>query len=174
MLLEYFSMSITAEGMLESLPLLLPGFMPNINNLPLCKYRTTLHIPSILMPLTHPLALLVMIRVGVQVDWTNEKECFDSFLKELAYFYIARPVTDRIIQSSAAPDLHTISDGDEGKEKERQKEKERIDREKHQLQHIVFPAAKLYLEPPESMVKADFIQVTRLESLYKVYVQSSC
>lgn len=42
MLDEYFSFSITDEGLIESLPLLLPGYTPNINRLPLCPYLTLL------------------------------------------------------------------------------------------------------------------------------------
>ncbi|EDR01964.1 uncharacterized protein LACBIDRAFT_310246 [Laccaria bicolor S238N-H82] len=30
-------------------------------------------------------------RFGPQVDWTSEKECFESFLRESAYFYTPLP-----------------------------------------------------------------------------------
>lgn len=37
MLDEYFSFGISEDGKIESLPLLLPGYTPNLNKLPLCK-----------------------------------------------------------------------------------------------------------------------------------------
>lgn len=36
MLDEYFSFQITEDGTIDSIPLLLPGYTPNINRLPLC------------------------------------------------------------------------------------------------------------------------------------------
>lgn len=37
MLEEYFSLSITEDGHLESLPLIVPGYTPNLSKLPLCE-----------------------------------------------------------------------------------------------------------------------------------------
>lgn len=81
------------------------------------------------------------------MDWTAEKPCFESFLRELAYFYIPGP----------AP----LAVADVVKEEEEAKEKRAI-------QHVLFPAAKQYLLPPERLRKRDVVQVTSLESLYKV------
>jgi DNA mismatch repair Mlh1-like protein len=39
MLREYFSLGITVEGMVESLPVLLPDFTPNLDKLPLFFMR---------------------------------------------------------------------------------------------------------------------------------------
>lgn len=39
MLDEYFSFEISDEGKIESLPLVLPGYTPSLNKLPLCKSR---------------------------------------------------------------------------------------------------------------------------------------
>ena len=36
MLTEYFGMDITDAGVLESLPLLLPNYVPNLDRVPLC------------------------------------------------------------------------------------------------------------------------------------------
>ncbi|KAL8279423.1 hypothetical protein RQP46_008235 [Phenoliferia psychrophenolica] len=119
MLDEYFSFGLNDAGEIESLPLILPGYTPSLNKLP-----------------------LFLIRIGVHVDWTDEKNCFETFLRELAYFY--------------AP---AAGEG-EGEEQDATTTR--------QIQHVVFPAAKQYLLPPETLLKKDFVQVTSLESLYKV------
>ena len=66
MLLEYFSMDISPDGALLSIPLLLKGYTPSLAKLP-----------------------RFLMRLGPCVDWNEEKACFDSFLKELAAFYTA-------------------------------------------------------------------------------------
>ncbi|KAK4704279.1 DNA mismatch repair protein MLH1, partial [Phenoliferia sp. Uapishka_3] len=124
MLEEYFSFRINEAGEIESLPLLLQGCTPNLNKLP-----------------------LFLVRIGVQVDWEDEKNCFETFLRELAFFY--------------TPTLAPYASKEED-----------VDRDAvaaRQIQHVIFPAAKQYLLPPEKLLKRDFVQVTSLESLYKVF-----
>ncbi|KAF9480925.1 DNA mismatch repair protein MutL [Pholiota conissans] len=119
MLADYFSLTITEDGLVESIPLLLRGYTPNLDNL-----------PSFLM------------RLGPQVDWTSEAECFENFLRELAYFYVPIP---------------SISDTDEYKA------------ERWQIQHVLFPAMRRYLLPPKSLLDRDIVQVADLPDLYKVF-----
>lgn len=69
MLDEYFSMSITPDGKLSSIPLLLRGYTPDLSRLP-----------------------LFLMRLGPQVQWNDEKNCLASFLRELAYFYAPYPL----------------------------------------------------------------------------------
>jgi DNA mismatch repair protein MLH1 len=64
MLNEYFSLQISAEGDLLSIPLLLKGYVPALSKLP-----------------------RFLLRLGPYVDWTSEEGCFRSFLRELAAFY---------------------------------------------------------------------------------------
>ena len=64
MLAEYFSVDISPEGKLETLPLILPGHAPALEKLP-----------------------LFLLRTGVHVDWQRERACFETFLGELAYLY---------------------------------------------------------------------------------------
>ncbi|ODH13132.1 hypothetical protein ACO22_07568 [Paracoccidioides brasiliensis] len=64
MLDEYFSLSISEEGNLLSIPLLLKGYMPSLAKLP-----------------------RFLLRLGPYVDWTDEEACFSTFLRELAAFY---------------------------------------------------------------------------------------
>lgn len=65
MLMEYFSLEITDEGELVSIPLLTKGYTPSLAKLP--------HF---------------LIRLGPHVNWLEEKACFRSFLRELASFYV--------------------------------------------------------------------------------------
>lgn len=147
MLDEYFSFSISPQGTIESLPLLLPGYVPNLNKLPLCMYYTS-RITEYLLTKSD----LVLVRLGVQVDWEDEKNCFDTFLRELAFFHIPGP-DPCVSESSEGEEVINL-------------EKDAL--EKRQIQHVIFPAAKMYLSPSEKLLKRDFVQLTRLEDLYKV------
>jgi len=126
MLVEYFSIHISPDGLVENLPLLLRDYTPNLDKL-----------PSFLM------------RLGPQVNWTSEKECFDSFLHELAYFYVPGP----LIPSPKSSSLPT----DEEKA------------ERWQIQHVLFPATRRYLSAPKSLLDRDVVQVANLPDLYRVF-----
>jgi DNA mismatch repair protein MLH1 len=87
------------------------------------------------------------------VNWTEERACFESFLRELAFFYSLSLPT----RTSSSQDEATAL-----------RDQEATD-QKALIQHVVFPAAKLYLEPTKEMLKdGSFVKVTSLESLYKV------
>ncbi|KAI0065271.1 DNA mismatch repair protein MutL [Artomyces pyxidatus] len=140
MLFEYFSLSISAEGLVESLPLLLPKFMPNLDKLP-----------------------LFLMRLGPQVNWTAEAECFDTFLHELAYFYTPGPgPLASALKRSAEDDP---SDGGA----ERDDIGQVMAAEKWQIQHILFPAMRRYLVPPKSLLARDVVQVANVPDLYRVF-----
>ncbi|KII91185.1 hypothetical protein PLICRDRAFT_37887 [Plicaturopsis crispa FD-325 SS-3] len=126
MLAEYFCMNITENGMVETLPLLLRDYTPNLDKL-----------PSFLM------------RLGPQIDWTEETACFDSFLRELAYFYIPGP----LVSSTS------LSDEDEAQRKA----------EAWQIQHVLFPAMRRHLAAPKSLLDRDVVQVANLPDLYRVF-----
>ncbi|TFK49460.1 DNA mismatch repair protein MutL [Heliocybe sulcata] len=124
MLQEYFSLGISGDGLVEYLPLLLRGYTPNLDKL-----------PSFLM------------RLGPQVDWTSEKKCFETFLRELALFYVPGPL---IIEST---------DGDPDEEKA----------ERWQVEHVLFPSLRRYLRPPKTLLDQDIVQVANLPDLYRVF-----
>ncbi|KAG6879008.1 hypothetical protein C0992_005898 [Termitomyces sp. T32_za158] len=126
MLAEYFSLCISDAGLVESLPLLLRDYTPNLNNL-----------PSFLM------------RLGPQVDWASEMECFDTFLRELAYFYTPG---ETVVPVSG-------SDDEQAQEKA----------ERWQIQHVLFPAMRRYLSAPKSLLDRDVVQAASLPDLYKVF-----
>ncbi|KAF8634832.1 hypothetical protein AX17_004083 [Amanita inopinata Kibby_2008] len=126
MLSEYFSLDISASGHVESLPLLLRNYTPKLDNL-----------PNFLM------------RLGPQVDWTAETECFESFCRELAYFYTPGP---------------SPADGEDKEYEEAQEKAERW-----QIQYVIFPAMRHYFRPPKSLLDRDVVQIASLPDLYKVF-----
>jgi DNA mismatch repair protein MLH1 len=105
-------------------PLLLRGYTPNLDKL-----------PNFLM------------RLGPQVIWTSEKECFYSILRELAYFYSPGPGPG----------------GEETQEKEREKS------ERWQIEHVLFPCFRKYLVPNHGLIGQDVIEIANLPELYKVF-----
>lgn len=85
-----------------------------------------------------------------QVDWTSEKECFESFLRELAYFYT--PLSP-LLRDPSASESHA----------------EQLKAEQWQIQHILFPAMRRYLVAPKSLLDRDVVQIANLPDLYKVF-----
>ncbi|KAG5637179.1 hypothetical protein H0H81_005478 [Sphagnurus paluster] len=128
MLAEYFSLCISEKGLVESLPLLLRDYTPDLNNL-----------PSFLM------------RLGPQVDWTSEAECFENFLRELAYFY--------------TPGATVVPASTSGSDNCAEEEKA----ERWQIEHVLFPAMRRYLAAPKSLLDRDVVQAASLPDLYKVF-----
>ncbi|BGP42915.1 DNA mismatch repair protein Mlh1 [Rhodotorula kratochvilovae] len=124
MLDEYFALRISDDGALETLPLILPGYEPDLHKLP-----------------------LFLLRLGAHVDWTAEKPCFASFLRELAFFHSPLP----------SPSLPPSSPEDDT-------------RAKHSVQHVLWPALRQYLVPPETLVEDKaVVMATSLEALYRVF-----
>lgn len=64
MLWDYFSMKVSEAGEIETLPLLVQKFIPNLDFLP-----------------------LLVIRLGTEVNWDTEAACFETFCREMARFY---------------------------------------------------------------------------------------
>ena len=125
MLSEYFCLTFTDEGLVQTLPLILRGYIPNLDKLP-----------------------LLLMRLGPQVDWTDEERCFESVLRELAYFYVPGPLDG----TPASPE-----DTEESKA------------ERWQIEHTLFPAMRKYLVPPKSLLERDVVQVASLPDLYRVF-----
>ena len=73
MLGEYFSLQISDAGELETIPLLLKGYLPCMAKLP-----------------------TFLLRLGPCVDWTDEQACFQSFLKELASLYVPERLEKKV------------------------------------------------------------------------------
>ncbi|KAI9713549.1 MAG: DNA mismatch repair protein [Bogoriella megaspora] len=133
MLLEYFSLEISDEGDLLSIPLLVKGYLPSMAKLP-----------------------GFLLRLGPYVDWTDEKGCFQSFLRELASFYVPEvmppaPWTD--MSKEAAEGIESAT------------RRRHINRA---IEHILFPAFKSRLVATRGLLKG-VVEVANLKGLYRVF-----
>ncbi|KAI0252858.1 DNA mismatch repair protein [Lactifluus subvellereus] len=141
MLREYFSLGITVEGMVDSLPVLIQDFTPNLDKLP-----------------------LFLMRLGPQVNWNSELECFDTFLRELAYSYVPGP--GPLANPSSPADSGENVGGNHAHAATSQQEEAS---EKWQIEHVLFPAMKWYLAAPKSHLTRDVVQIASLPELYRVF-----
>lgn len=129
MLAEYFSLEISEEGDLLSIPLLVKGYMPSLAKLP-----------------------NFLLRLGPHVDWNDEKGCFQSFLRELASFYVPEVLPPE-------PDKGDTEDNEIAV---RRKELHRA------AENILFPAFKARLVATRSLLKGT-VEVANLKGLYRVF-----
>lgn len=135
MLLEYFSLDISPAGELISIPLLVKGYTPSMAKLP-----------------------QFLLRLGPHVDWTEEKACFGSFLRELASFY--------------APEMLPPSPGNAEEATAEQVDEELRARRKHvrwAIEHVFFPAFKARLVATNALMKGGVLEVANLKGLYRVF-----
>ena len=141
MLLEYFAMEITEEGLLCSLPLLVKGYMPSLSKLP-----------------------TFLLRLGPCVEWHREKECFESFLTELASFYTPEQIPNNVDTGrekrveSEEPEACASEEG--ASERRRQLS--------YALEHILFPAFRSRLVACKGLLNG-VVEVADLKGLYRVF-----
>lgn len=135
MLLEYFSFELSPAGELFSIPLLVKGYTPSMAKLP-----------------------NFLLRLGPHVDWTEERGCFETFLKELASLYVPEvlPPTPSEAEAAAAEQV----------------DEELKARRKHvrwAVEHVFFPAFKARLVATNSLMKNGVLEVANLKGLYRVF-----
>jgi DNA mismatch repair protein MLH1 len=145
MLNEYFSLQVSAEGELLTIPLLLKGYLPSLGKLP-----------------------RFLLRLGPYVDWTSEEECFRTFLRELAAFYTPEQLPPPPPEGSSA-----ASDDKENPESaEEQQEDADLRRRRLQiarmLEHVVFPALRARLVATTRLLRG-VVEVADLKGLYRVF-----
>ncbi|KAF4972647.1 hypothetical protein FSARC_796 [Fusarium sarcochroum] len=135
MLLEYFSLEISPAGEVISLPLLIKGYTPPLVKLP-----------------------RFLLRLGPSVDWTEEKACFDTFLRELATFYVPEQ-------------LPTLPGDAESLRQENISDELRARRQhvRHAIEHVFFPAFKARLVATRSLMEDGVLEVANLKGLYRVF-----
>ncbi|GAB7326300.1 hypothetical protein MBLNU13_g10276t1 [Cladosporium sp. NU13] len=126
MLAEYFALEISEEGELLSIPLLVRGYMPSMAKLP-----------------------NFLLRLGPHIDWQNEGACFQSFLRELASYYVPEA-------------LPGISGSDGENITPRRDELHRA------IENTLFPAFKARLVATKSLLKGT-VEVANLKGLYRVF-----
>ena len=84
------------------------------------------------------------------MDWTAEQECFETFLRELALFYVPEPIP--VVDAASSEQMQDA-------------QKAML----WQVQHILFPAMARYLVPPKSLLDHHVVQVADLPDLYRVF-----
>ncbi|KZF23131.1 putative DNA mismatch repair protein Mlh1 [Xylona heveae TC161] len=186
MLQEYFSLEISENGQLLSIPLLLKGYVPSMAKLP-----------------------QFLLRLGPTVDWADEKNCFATFLRELASFYVPESLppspqqghqdssgkdsqsTSQKLRGASAAGAEDVSLGDvgpnddtlserpdamdtdrEGNGDEEQEEPPEITARRAQLnrmvQDVLFPAFKARLVATKGLLRG-VVEVADLKGLYRVF-----
>jgi DNA mismatch repair protein MLH1 len=133
MLLEYFSFGISEEGEIISIPLLLKGYTPSLAKLP-----------------------RFLLRLGPHVNWMSEKECFATFLRELASYYV--------------PEQLPPTPGPEDPEEEVGEEiKIRRWEINKAVEHVIFPAFRARLIATKSLMNGGVVEIANLKGLYRVF-----
>ncbi|KAL2175630.1 uncharacterized protein P884DRAFT_247182 [Thermothelomyces heterothallicus CBS 202.75] len=138
MLLEYFSLDISPAGELLGIPLLIKGYTPALVKLP-----------------------RFLLRLGPHVDWTEERPCFESLLKEIAAFYVPEqlPATPGNEDGGAAAQEREVDD----------EIKARRSHVRRALEHVLFPAFKSRLVATKSLMQDGILEVANLKGLYRVF-----
>ncbi|KAL2761160.1 hypothetical protein ACRALDRAFT_1037903 [Sodiomyces alcalophilus JCM 7366] len=151
MLLEYFSLEITPTGDLVSIPLLIKGYTPSVAKLP-----------------------NFLLRLGPYVDWTDEKACFETFLRELASFYVPERLPPYIPSGGEEEEASAETQG--GKEVDMSRDgplyRELSTRRKNvrwAIEHVFFPAFKSRLVATKALMKGGIVEVADLKGLYRVF-----
>ena len=115
MLDDYFSLEISGDGRLVSLPMVFDDHVPSFSALPGCKshfrnkqyeeislfknydfdVQTSMCFESTsasteVLHVNINLQVYVM-RLATEVNWTDEEECFRTFCEETAKFYAVQP-----------------------------------------------------------------------------------
>ncbi|KAI8580020.1 hypothetical protein K450DRAFT_238976 [Umbelopsis ramanniana AG] len=150
MLHEYFSIRVSENGELLSLPMLIKNYVPTLDKLP-----------------------LFLLRLGTEVDWDGEKECFETLAKELALFYCAEPPLREPVEEN-----QTDPQGDqEMSESTTSDSTYEKDHKAYlwQVEHLIFPALKFQFAAPKSLAASSgpgsghVVQLANLPDLYKIF-----
>ncbi|MGH0145261.1 UNVERIFIED_CONTAM: hypothetical protein FKN15_004950 [Acipenser sinensis] len=133
MLYDYFSMEIDEEGNLAGLPLLLDNYIPALEGLP-----------------------MFILRLATEINWDDEKECFESFSWECSRFYSIRK--QYILEDPGVLEQQTEALGSSGASW------------KWTVEHVVFKAFRTLLAPPKHFTEdGSILQIANLPDLYKVF-----
>ncbi|XP_052803937.1 DNA mismatch repair protein Mlh1-like isoform X2 [Mya arenaria] len=131
LLLDYFSIEIDKSGNLCTLPLVLDNYVPDLEGLP-----------------------MLVLRIATEVDWEGEKECFESFSREMASFYAVR----KPLFASSTAAVDSKNDGEERSSW------------RWTVEHVLYPALRTFFYPPKPMATdTTVLQIANLPDLYKVF-----
>jgi DNA mismatch repair protein MLH1 len=140
LLSEYFSIEITLEGELCSLPILIKGYKPSLAKLP-----------------------AFLLQLGPRVNWDEEKACFQTVLRELASFYSPErlPLPPTVSSGDSEKGKEKIVEEDPEIALRRKKVCKA-------LEHVIFPACKARLVATKGLLKG-VMEVANLKGLYRVF-----
>ncbi|KAF9576426.1 DNA mismatch repair protein [Mortierella alpina] len=144
MLREYFSICITDDGQLSALPMMIKGYIPNLDKLPDFLWR-----------------------LGSEINWTAEKACFQTLARELAIFYSTQPER---VEDPWRNDVD--ADEDQNMENDEKSPQEIHDAQfQHMVSRLIFPAFKRHFIPPKTLIEQSgmVVQVAQVKDLYKVF-----
>lgn len=131
MLKDYFSLEIDEGGNLTGLPLLLDNYIPPLEGLP-----------------------MFILRLATEVNWDDEKECFDSFSKECSMFYSIRKMY--ILEESASSEDNELETD--------------APSWRWTTEHILYKAFRMHLLPRKQFAEdGSVLQLANLPDLYKVF-----
>lgn len=134
MLQEYFSLEISPAGELISIPLMVKGYTPPLAKLP-----------------------RFLLRLGPSVTWTEEKACFQTFLRELATYYVPEQLPTA---PQAAEGQEAVIPADV---------RARRQHVRWAVEHILFPAFKARLVATKALMDGGVLEVANLKGLYRVF-----
>ncbi len=144
MLLEYFALEISPAGELLSILLLVKGYTPSVAKLP-----------------------RVLLRLRPHVNCTDEKRCFESFLRELATFYVPEQLPEE-----KEGDVTGEKAKDKESDSKRDVEDEIRARREHvrwAVEHVFFPVFKARLVATRTFMNGGVREVANLKGLYRVF-----
>ncbi|KAM7063680.1 DNA mismatch repair protein Mlh1 isoform 1-T1 [Molossus nigricans] len=133
MLADYFSLEIDEEGNLIGLPLLIDNYVPSLEGLP-----------------------IFILRLATEVNWDEEKECFESLSRECAMFYSIRKqyITEESTLSGQQGEVPGSTPNPW----------------KWTVEHVVYKAFRSHLLPPKHFTEdGNILQLANLPDLYKVF-----
>lgn len=140
LLSEYFSMEITPEGDLCSVPILIKGYTPSLAKLP-----------------------QFLLRLGPHVNWDEEKACFQTLLRELASFYVPES-----LPLPPSPPGDDNGKGKAKIVEEDPEIALRRKTVRKAIEHVIFPACKARLVGTKGLLKG-VMEVANLKGLYRVF-----
>ena len=156
MLHEYFSLNITSDGILLSIPLLLKGYTPSLAKLP-----------------------NFLLHLGPYVNWFSEEDCFRTFLRQLSAFYTPEQLPLSLSHFHNAEDKKGKGKANgemsaaEGNDNENHDQgelflKARRDQMVRMLEYTIFPALRARLVATTDLLRG-VVEVADLKGLYRVF-----
>ncbi|KAM7266491.1 hypothetical protein ACFE04_004388 [Oxalis oulophora] len=173
---ECFGVTIDSNMNLSKLPVILDQYTPDMDR-----------VPEFVLCLANDLAVKTSFLNRGAIDWEEEKSCFQSISAALGNFYAMHPPllpnpsdeglqfykkrpTCQNLENEDSPCHDLGADGHELEHDLLAEAETAWSQREWSIQHILFPAMRLFLKPPNSMAtNGTFVQVASLEKLYKIF-----